>query len=224
MTIRLRLEAINIRDQTYTFVGTAALTEVEAAESVELAGVVAATCPPDVVVGLAGLPDELGGVVACADPPQFVAVEPARALEKAPSMHDFAELAAACEAEGAIEISASAKSPVFDCKDLRSFEATSPRPAFWNAACCPKKAFREVMIFGIKELTAFRIEVASDSESVDVPFASVAPCFMDSSSLLSAWVTGTAEATSPLNGTLCSAPNSKDLASQEIVSRTQEHL
>ena len=204
MTIRLRLEAIIIRDQTYTFVGAASLVEVEveAAKSVELASVVAVPCPPGVVVGLAGLPDELGGVVACADPPQFVAVEPAIALEKAPSMHDFAELAAACEAEGAIEISASAKSPVFDCKELRSFEATSSRPAFWNAACCPTKAFREVMIFGIKELTAFRIEVASDSESVDVPFASVAPFLMDSSSLLSAWVTGTAEATSPLNGSL----------------------
>ena len=131
-----------------------------------------------------------------------MAVEPATALEKAPSIHAFAELAAACEAEGAIEIRASAKSPVFDCKELKSFEATSPRPALWNAVCCPTKAFTEVMIFGIKELTASRIEVASISERVDVPFASVAACLMDSSSLLSAWVTGTAEATSPLNGSL----------------------
>lgn len=168
----------------------------------DLADVVVAAKTPDVVVGLLELEvpeDPAGAVVACAAPPQLVAVEPATALENAASIHDFAELAAANDGEGAMEIRAAAKSVVSVCSELRSLEAISPRPAFSKAACWPTKALTELMISGIKELIASRIEVVSESErGSDVPFASVIPCLMASPRLLSACVTGTADATSPL--------------------------
>lgn len=68
------------------------------------------------------------------DPPevapaaQFETDDPAMAVENAPLIHELAEVAAACDAEGAIEIRAEAKELVSLCKLLISILATEPIP------------------------------------------------------------------------------------------------
>ena len=81
---------------------------------------------------------------------------------------------------------------------VRSVVTTEESLSALNWADLAVTALRESMMSGRSEDTALRIEVASLSERVDVLLASVVPCWMDLSSVLSADVIGIALLMPPL--------------------------
>lgn len=113
-------------------------------------------------------------------------------------MADLAALAWSFISAGAIAINASENESVSVFNWLRSLVTTELSLSAEKSEALATTAFKESMMSGRREETALRTEVASLSERVLVPLASVVPCWMDLSRVVSALVMGIALLTPPL--------------------------
>lgn len=136
---------------------------------------------PEEVVGVL-LPDEDDPLppppTLMSDAQAALADDVACAATKAASIQLTAALAAALDPEGAMAIRALAKASVSDLSCVKSPETTEATPAEVKVLAFETTAFKALTMSGMRFFTALRIEDASESDKVDVAFASLVAFWM----------------------------------------------